>query len=380
MTTNTSQPDSARVDIEPGSDTRADIHTDARFNWLTQPVAAIDQRARAAAQQRQQQLTKPPGSLGRLEDIALDFAGWQGKATPELKRCSVRIFAADHGVVAEGVSAFPQAVTVEMIRNFASGGAAISVLSRQLDADFQVLNLGTAAPLPAEIQQHPAVLDLQLAPGTGNICETAAMTAPQLAAALQAGAESVNSGSAQLFIGGEMGIGNTTASAALTACLLDVNAEDSVGRGTGVDDSGLQRKCVVVARALSLHRHHCSGPLETLRCLGGLEIAALTGAYIAAAQRGVPVLVDGYICTVAALLACRLNPGVRQWLLFGHRSLEPGHTLLLQALAAEPLLDLRMRLGEGSGAAVAVPLLQNACRLHGEMATFAEAGVSVADD
>lgn len=345
--------------------------------WFETPVAPIDTRSRDRAAARQNQLTKPPGSLGRLEELAVDLAGWQGTDRPTLEHCRVRVFAADHGVVAEGVSAFPQAVTVEMIRNFARGGAAISVLARQLEADFLVVNLGTAHPLSPTDRAHPLIRPRDVAPGSGNICRGDAMTTAQLSAALEAGiAEVGDGGGCQLFIAGEMGIGNTTATAALTSALLDLPAEATVGAGTGVDDAGLARKRAAVELALTRHREHCTGPLETLRRLGGLEIAALTGACIAAAQRGVPVMVDGYICTVAAALACRINPGVRGWLLFAHRSAEPGHQYLLEDLQARPLLDLGMRLGEGSGAAVAVPLLRAACELHNGMATFAEAGVS----
>jgi len=353
--------------------------------WLNQPVAPPSQTARDSALTRQTQLTKPPGSLGRLEDIAVAFAGWQGTALPTLDHCRVRVFAADHGIAAEGVSAFPQAVTVEMIRNFARGGAAISVLARLHGADFRVVNLGTAHPLPEADRNHPAIHHLQLAPGSANICTGPAMDQDLLAVALQAGADEIlqhenraekDGAKPQLFIGGEMGIGNTATTAALTSALLDLPVETSVGSGTGVDSEGLVRKRAAVSRALALHRPFCTTPLETLRRLGGLEIAALCGAYIAAAQQGIPSLVDGYICTVAALIACRINPGVRDWLLFAHRSREPGHGHLLDALNALPLLDLGLRLGEGSGAATALPLLTMACALHSGMATFAEAGVS----
>ena len=344
--------------------------------WLTTAVAPISTAAREAARERQNRLTKPPGSLGQLEGLAVTFAGWQHDPLPDIDRCQVRVFAGDHGLVAEGVSAFPQSVTVEMLRNFARGGAAISVLNQALDADFRVINLGTAHPLPVEDQGHPAIQHLQLAPGTANMCTEPAMTGELLAAALLAGAEAVFGVERGVFIGGEMGIGNTAATAALTCALLDLPAQATVGRGTGVDDDGLARKRRAVDRALTLHKPYCISPLETLRRLGGLEIAALTGAYTAAAQKGMPSLVDGYICTAAALIACLINPAVRDWLLFAHCSAEPGHRFLLKALAARPLLDLDMRLGEGSGAAIALPLLQVACRLHGRMATFEEAEVS----
>ena len=326
------------------------------------------------ARSRQLELTKPAGSLGELETLAVRFAGWQGRSDPDIKTIDIRIFAGDHGVVAEGVSAFPQAVTVQMIQNFASGGAAITVLARHSNADFAVINMGTVTSASAVA----GVIDLQLAPGTANFCLEPAMSDVLVRRALQCGADHAPPAS-DLFIGGEMGIGNTSAAAALTSALLDLPVETTVGRGTGIDDRGLALKCEAVQRALTLHISGEVSVFEVLRRLGGLEIAALTGSYIACAQRGIPALVDGYICTAAALLACRLNPGVREWMLFAHQSVEPGHRHLLQALGAAPLLDFGLRLGEGSGAAVVVPLLQAACRLHNEMATFAEAGVSTGE-
>ncbi|PCJ90189.1 MAG: nicotinate-nucleotide--dimethylbenzimidazole phosphoribosyltransferase [Porticoccaceae bacterium] len=341
------------------------------MDWWLKPVTDISRQSREAALERQQQLTKPAGSLGTLEILAVQFAGWQGKEKPELNRIDIRVFAGDHGVVAEGVSAYPQAVTVEMIKNFARGGAAISVLARQCGATFNVVNMGTVVASP----NHELVVNLQLAEGTNNFCQLPAMDEDTVRCALAAGAEEIPS-SSDLFVGGEMGIGNTTSAAALTSAFLGLSPDVSVGRGTGVDDDGVVKKREVVSRALRLHEEHCETPLGILRCLGGLEIAALAGAYISAAQQGIPSVVDGYICTAAAVAACRLNPGVRDWLLFSHCSAEPGHRYLLDELSAEPLLDLGLRLGEGSGAALVIPLLQSACRLHNEMATFAEAGVS----
>lgn len=341
------------------------------MDWWNEAVSAPSEPARIAARERQRQLTKPPGSLGRLESLAVQFAGWQDRCDPQLDKIAIRVFAGDHGVVAEGVSAFPQAVTVQMIQNFASGGAAIAVLARLYGASFSVINMGTATPTPL----LEGVSDVQLAPGTENFCTGPAMSEELVRRALNAGADyAPNAG--DLFVGGEMGIGNTSAAAALTSALLGLPAETTVGPGTGVNAQGMTAKCAAVERALTLHMIAGVSDFEILRRLGGLEIAALTGAYIASAQHGIPALVDGYICTAAALLACRLNSGVRDWMLFSHHSAEPGHRHLLRALDAEPLLDLGMRLGEGSGAAVALPLLQSACRLHNEMATFAEAGVS----
>lgn len=351
--------------------------------WWEVPAPTPCADTRLQALERQKQLTKPPGSLGLLETLAVDLASLQGRSQPRIERTDVRIFAADHGIAAQGVSAFPQSVTVQMIQNFAAGGAAIAVLAREQGATFSVVNLGTVAALPA----MDNVVNRVLGPGTGDFSQGPAMTAEQLVSALQAGAETVNA-DADVFLGGEMGIGNTTSAAALASALLDIPVADTVGLGTGIDETGLAHKQAVVERALALHltaigsqdKSEAWYAQEWLRRLGGFEIAALAGAYIAAAQRGVPALVDGFICSVAALMACRMNASVRPWLLFAHRSCEPGHRFVLDALEAEPLLDLRLRLGEGSGAALALPLLRSACALHAQMATFAEAGVATASN
>lgn len=342
--------------------------------WWTHPCASPDVASADAARTRQLDLTKPPGSLGQLEDIAVRLASLQSSPCPRVERVWISVFAADHGVAQEGVSAFPQAVTGEMVRNFATGGAAISVLARALGATLDVVNLGTVND-PGEI---PGVLRVVIAPCSANFCDAPAMTRTQLESALRVGASRVERAlehGAELFIGGEMGIANTTVASALACALLDEGPGLLAGAGTGLDEAGVAHKAAVIARALQRHAD-AADPLEQLRCLGGFEIAALTGAFIAAAQSRIPVLVDGFITTVAALAAVRINPGVHDWLLFGHRSQERGHVRLLDALQARPLLDLGMRLGEASGAAMAVPLLRLACTLHGGMATFAQAGVS----
>lgn len=345
--------------------------TDSR--WLEDDPRSIDTRAAEAARARQETLTKPPGSLGDLEMLAIRLAGWQRRERPSVERVHITVFAGDHGIVAEGVSAFPQAVTVEMLRNFARGGAAISVLARSLGASFEVVNLGTANPLAAGMH------DKWLGPGTASFAHGAAMTETQLAAALDAGRQSVEravAADAQLYIGGEIGIGNTTAAAALACALLPAEPEALAGPGTGLDAGGVARKAAVIRRSLERHAGALGSASEVLRRLGGFEIAALAGAYVRCAQVGLPAVIDGFIATAAALIARRLCPGAEAWWLFSHRSREPGHAALLTALDARPLFDLGMRLGEGSGAAMAVPLLRLACELHGRMATFAEAGVS----
>ena len=344
-------------------------------SWWLNPCKPIDAQAVEQAQARQQQLTKPAGSLGRLESVAVQLAGLQGQVKPSLDHLWIAIFAGDHGVVAEGVSAFPQEVTGQMLHNFVSGGAAISVLARQLGASLEVVDLGTVTPS----LNLPGVRHVNIGPGTANFVEGAAMTPAQGERSLQAGRDSVQraiAADAQLFIGGEMGIGNTTAASALACALLDCPVVHLAGPGTGLNAAGVSHKAQVIERALALHNAQRGDALQTLFNLGGFEIAALVGAYLACAQEGVAVLVDGFICSVAALVAVRLNPECRQWLLFGHRGAEPGHRHVLEILNAEPLLDLGLRLGEGSGAALAVPLLRLACDLHGQMATFAEAAVA----
>lgn len=343
--------------------------------WWLNPCKAVDASAYEQAQARQQQLTKPAGSLGQLEAVAVQLAGLQGQVKPLVDQVWITIFAGDHGVVAEGVSAFPQEVTGQMLHNFVTGGAAISVLARQLDAQLEVVDLGTVT-LSLNL---PGVRHLKIGAGTANFANGPAMTQAQGRLALHAGRDSVRRAlgrGAQLFIGGEMGIGNTTAASALACALLDCPVSDLTGPGTGLNAQGVSHKVAVIERALTLHAGQRGDALQTLFNLGGFEIAALVGAYLACAQEGIVVLVDGFICTVAALVATRLNPGCREWLVFGHRGAEPGHHHVLHSLDAEPLLELGLRLGEGSGAALAVPLLRLACALHGQMATFAEAAVA----
>ncbi|PHN20414.1 nicotinate-nucleotide--dimethylbenzimidazole phosphoribosyltransferase [Pseudomonas sp. ICMP 561] len=343
-------------------------------SWWLEPAQAINIPVREEALARQQQLTKPTGSLGQLERVAVQLAGLQGRVKPKVDAVWIAIFAGDHGVVAEGVSAYPQEVTGQMLHNFVTGGAAISVLAQQLSAQLDVVDLGTVSPLDL-----PGVRHLRIGAGTANFAKAPAMTQEQGLLALQAGRDSVLRAKAvgtELFVGGEMGIGNTAAASAVACSLLECAAQLLVGPGTGLNAAGISHKTDVIERALKLHVEQAGDPLQSLFCLGGFEIAALVGAYLACAQEGITVLVDGFICSVAALVAVRLNPGCRDWLLFGHRGAEPGHRHLLETLQAEPLLDLGMRLGEGSGAALAVPLVRLACQLHNGMATFAEAAVA----
>ena len=343
--------------------------------WWLQPCQPIDTLTLQQARERQRQLTKPAGSLGPLKDVAVHLAGLQQRLKPALDKVWISIFAGDHGIVAEGVSPYPQEVTWQMLLNFVNGGAAISVLARQLNAQLEVVDLGTAS----SVDNLPGVRHERVGPGTRNFAVEPAMTREQGEQALQVGRDSVQRALAagtELFIGGEMGIGNTSSAAALACALLGCPITDLAGPGTGLDAAGVSHKAQVIQRALDTHAGLPNEPLERLFCFGGFEVVALVGAYLACAQAGIAVLVDGYICTVAALVAVRLNPSCRPWLLFGHRGAEPGHRHVLAALDAQPLLDLGLRLGEASGAALAVPLLRLACDLHGQMATFAEAAVA----
>ena len=319
--------------------------------------------------------------------MAIRLAAMQGLEKPTISAIAISVFAADHGIAAEGVSAYPQSVTAQMIANFLAGGAAISVAAKHLGAELEIVNLGTVEPLTDDIINlanhsdatlHQAIISA----GTRNFQTQAAMSQAQLTKALLVGKEAAQrifDAKADIFVGGEMGIGNTTTATALASALLKRQVSDLVGSGTGVDQAGIELKIEKINSAITFHKDRLNGPLDMLRCLGGYEIAALCGAYIRCAQLGLPILVDGFICSVAALFAKAILKGVDEWMIFAHQSVEPGHVIVLEAMEAQPLLNLSMRLGEGSGAAVAIPLLKMACQLHGQMATFAEAGVSDAD-
>lgn len=349
---------------------------DVDADWMTSQCPRPSAEHRAAAEARQGQLTKPPGSLGALEALAVRLAALQATDRPCGYNAPIVLFAADHGIAAQGVSAYPSDVTVQMLHNFANGGAAIAVLAKELRVGLTVVDVGTLAG--AEIAG--VVVD-KMRRGTRDFSREPAMDEEELAHALGAGRRAIaqaTADGADLVILGEMGIGNTTAAAAIASALLGARAQDIVGAGTGLDEDSIVRKGRIIDAALSLHGLDRRDPsaLAALRCVGGLEIAALVGALIAAAQAGVPVLVDGFIVTAAALAAVRINPSCVPWLLYSHRSAERGHRLILDALGAEPILDLKLRLGEGSGAALALPVLRLACALHGKMATFDEAKIS----
>ncbi len=328
----------------------------SQFRALLADMPAPDANARDVAIARNGQLTKPPGALGRLEDLAIWFAGWQGVEKPRCDRPQVLIFAGNHGVVAQGISAFPAEVTVQMVANFRHGGAAINQLSRAFGAEMAVHALDLDRP----------TVDFTTGP---------AMSEAEVVAALACGWAAVDP-AADVLVTGEMGIGNTTSAAALAAALFGGDPAGWVGRGTGVDDAGLARKADAVARGLALHAAALGDPLDVLRCLGGRELAAMAGAIARARVERVPVVLDGFICTASAAVLERAVPGALDHCVAGHVSAEGGHGRLLAALGKEPLLNLGLRLGEGSGAALALGVVKGALACHSGMATFSEAGVS----
>jgi nicotinate-nucleotide--dimethylbenzimidazole phosphoribosyltransferase len=347
------------------------------MSLLSQTIGAIrpiSQRAVEEADARQAQLTKPPGSMGQLEDLGAQLSGIAGTCPPPLpQRPAIAVFAGDHGVHAQGVSPWPQEVTAQMVANLAAGGAVVNALARQVGASVTVVDVGVAGELP----DAPNLLRHRVARGTADLAEGPAMTPAQALAALEAGitvaAGLVDEG-ADLLVTGDMGIANTTASAALIAALTRSEPADVTGRGTGIDDATLGLKTAVVERAVA--RLDRAEPLSALAEVGGLEHAALVGYLLAGAARRVPVVLDGVIAVSAALVASALCPAAAGYWVAGHVSVEPGARAALDHLGLTPLLDLGLRLGEGSGAALAVPLVQSAARLLAEVATFDSAGVT----
>jgi nicotinate-nucleotide--dimethylbenzimidazole phosphoribosyltransferase len=339
-------------------------------------ITAPDADVAAAARARQDRLTKPPGSLGRLEDLSVWVASCQGVCPPrQFQRARVVVFAGDHGVTSAGVSAYPAEVTAQMVANFDAGGAAINVLAETAGASVRVVDIAVdvAEPLSPSIGAH------KVRRGSGNIAVEDALSSEEADAAIQAGRriadEEVDSG-ADLLIAGDMGIGNTTAATTLIAALTNSEPVAVVGRGTGVDDAGWARKTAAIRDALYRARRLSADPVGLLRVCGGADFAAMAGFCAQAAVRRTPVLLDGVVVTAAALVADRLAPGARDWWQAGHRSTEPAHTLALKHLELEPIIDMRMRLGEGTGAAVALPVVRAAVAALASMATFDEAGVT----
>ncbi|HEY82911.1 MAG TPA: nicotinate-nucleotide--dimethylbenzimidazole phosphoribosyltransferase [Dehalococcoidia bacterium] len=341
-------------------------------------IKPLDEEAMAQARARQDQLTKPPGSLGRLEELSIKLAGIQGRALPEVKDKAVVVMAGDHGVVAEKVGNWPQEVTAQMVYNFLEGGAGINVLGRQVGARIVVVDMGVAA----ELKPDPQLLSKKVGLGTRNMALGPAMTAEQAVMAVESGIEVVN---AEIDKGldivgtGDMGIGNTTASSAICAVMTGRPVAEVTGRGAGLSDERLAHKVKVIERALEINHPDPGQPLEVLAKVGGFEIGGLAGVMLGAAARRIPVVIDGFISGAAALIATALAPGLKDYLIAAHLSAEAGHRVLLKHLGLRPLLELEMRLGEGTGAALGIFLAESAARILAEMATFAEAGVSEKD-
>ena len=335
-----------------------------------------DAGAMRGAEERQRALTKPPGSLGRLEELAVRLAGMQGDARPRIGGKAVIVAAGDHGVVARGVTGYPQAVTAQMVANFLAGGAAVSVMCRRLGVRQLVVDAGIAAPAPAS---HPALRIVRAGAGTGDMSRGPAMSREQAARCLEAGIEiagEVAAAGADLIATGDMGIGNTTAASAIAAAVTGRPPGDTTGRGTGRNDDQLRHKIAVVERALACNLPDRGDALDVLAKVGGFEIGVLAGVILGAASQRRAVVLDGFIAGAAALLAVLLSPAARGYLIAAHRSAEPGHRVVLAHLDLQPLLDLELRLGEGSGALLAMPIIEAAAACLAEMATFAEAGVS----
>jgi nicotinate-nucleotide--dimethylbenzimidazole phosphoribosyltransferase len=338
-------------------------------------IPSLDRTAGARARGHLDELTKPRGSLGRLEELAARIVEITGRERPTIRRPVIFTLAADHGVAAEGVSAYPQVVTAQMVENFLGGGAAINVLARCAVADLVVADFGVATPLPS----GPGLVVKRIAPGTRNMARGPAMTREEALAAIEAGAglvEAERGRGIDLIGTGEMGIGNTTAASAITAVLTGEPVEAVTGRGTGIDAAAFERKVEVIQRALGVNGPDPTDALDVLAKVGGLEIAGLVGVILAGAAHRIPVVLDGFITGAAALVACALKPEVRHFLLASHCSVEPGHRAILARLGLEPYLDLGLRLGEGTGAALAISLARAAVAIYTEMATFKSAGVS----
>ena len=347
------------------------------FEKVRSGILAPDEEIRAKVALRLDGKTKPRRSLGRLEDLASAVAAIQRTERPSVQRKAIVVMAGDHGVAAQGVSAFPKEVTVQMLQNFATGGAAISVLARHAGAEVLIVDMGSATPW----RGHSAVLDRRVGPGTRDFTQGPAMTRDEALKAIEIGialATQLADKEVSLIGLGEMGIANTTPASTMAAAYLGLTPEDVTGRGTGIDDAGYRRKVDAIRRGIQVNRPDSADALDVLAKVGGFEIAGLVGVTLGAAARKIPVVTDGLIATAAALAAARLVPAVRGYLIPSHGSVEIGHRRLLEALGLKPLLDLEMRLGEGTGAALAMPLIDASIRILDEMATFESAGVSQA--
>jgi len=339
-------------------------------------ITPVDQEAAKRAQARLDNLTKPRGSLGRLEELAARVCAITGRLDARVERKTILTFAADHGVAEEGVSAFPQEVTRQMVFNFLSGGAGVNVLARHVGAEVRVVDVGVKGELDAM-----GLISRKVRHGTANIAQGPAMEMEEALSAVAVGVQEAGKAiedGAQILGTGEMGIANTTPSAAVFAALLPASASEVTGRGTGLDDAGVRHKVQVVERALAVNRKRLADPLDALAAVGGLEIAAIAGVILEAARRRTPVVVDGFISSAGALVAIRLAPEALEYCFFSHRSAEQGHRVFFEKMGIRPLLDLDLRLGEGTGAALTMGLVEAGMKILHEMATFGEAGVSEA--
>lgn len=352
---------------------------EAQLHELIATVQPVDESFKIEAQERLDSLTKPPGSLGRLEELAARVAVVQRDVRPSAAPSAIVLMAGDHGVIAEGVSSYPQDVTWQMVANFSAGGAAINQLAGHAKSTLVLVDVGVAADTSA----FGGVVQAKVRPGTANMATGPAMTREEAAEALLVGvrtAADLHKQGVRLIGTGEMGIGNTTAAAALTSAITGIDPSLVVGRGTGLDDAGVAHKAEVIRRALAVNGVDGLDPLGVLAAFGGLEIAGMAGVMLGAASVGCCVVADGFISGAAALVAMRLCPELGGYLFPSHRSVEPGHTVVLEALGLQPVLELDMRLGEGTGAALAIEIISAACAVMSGMATFAEAGVSGADE
>ncbi|MFS0837034.1 nicotinate-nucleotide--dimethylbenzimidazole phosphoribosyltransferase [Paenibacillus sp. 1P03SA] len=341
---------------------------------VTGAIRPLRQEAMDAASVRLDNLTKPPGSLGKLEDMARQLAGITGEVTPDTSRKAIVVMAADHGVCEEGVSAFPQEVTRQMVMNFLQGGAAVNVLARHAGAEVVCVDIGVNAEL-----EHPYLLSRKVRKGTANMAREAAMSREEALQAIRAGVEVADMLAGQgvrVLATGEMGIGNTTASSALLSVLGGIDIRDAVGRGTGIDDARWLHKQEVVRKAIEINKPDADDALDVLAKIGGLEIAGLTGVILGAAKNACPVVIDGFISSAAALVASRLAPESQPYMIASHQSHEQGHARMLEAVGLSPMLHMDMRLGEGTGAALCFTLMDAAGKIMREMASFESAGVS----
>jgi len=345
---------------------------------LSQTIANIrplSETAMAKAKERQDILTKPTGSLGRLEELSIQIAGIQEKPMPQITQKAVIVIAADHGVAVQGISAYPQEVTSQMVLNFLHGGAGINVISRQVGARVIIVDMGVSGRLGS----NTGLVSRKIAAGTQDMSKGPAMTLAQAKKTLEVGIEIVTAEfqkGLDIVATGDMGIGNTTASSAICAVMIGKTVAEVTGRSTGLDDRQLQHKIAIINKAVAVNRPDASKPMEVLAKVGGFEIGGLAGVILGAASHRVPIVIDGFISGAAALVAAGLCPRVKDYLIAGHCSVEPGHKLLLKYLGLRPLLDLEMRLGEGTGAALGISIAETSVRILAEMATFSEAGVS----